>query len=96
MHLLIKENSVCSTMIKVAEMKSDTLLHFEDHLRTDERSRLNCGDLPPSSLTDGRKTDLLRCQSPNGDGSPTKHRRYGYGLFVCVGNNVLKQQNGRL
>nr|XP_040026671.1 homeobox protein Mohawk-like [Gasterosteus aculeatus aculeatus] len=77
MHLLIKENSVCSTMIKVAEMKSDTLLHFEDHLRTDERSRLNCGDLPPSSLTDGRKTDLLRCQSPNGDGSPTKHRRYG-------------------
>ncbi|KAM8851440.1 homeobox protein Mohawk-like [Spinachia spinachia] len=77
MHLLIKENSVCSSMIKVAEMKSDVLLHFEDHMRTEERSRLNCVDLPQSSLTDEQKTDLLRRQDPNGDDSPTKYRRYG-------------------
>ncbi|KAL6104159.1 uncharacterized protein ACO6RY_13939 [Pungitius sinensis] len=77
MHLLVKENSVCSTMIKVAEMKSDTLLHFEDHVRAEERSRLNCVDLPQSSLTEEQKTDLRRCQNTNGDGSPTKYRRYG-------------------
>ncbi|XP_075953828.1 homeobox protein Mohawk-like [Anarhichas minor] len=77
MHLLIKDNFVCSTMIKVAEMKSETLLHFEDNMRAEERSRLNCVDLPRSSLTDEQNTELLRCQDTTDDSSPIKYRRYG-------------------
>uniref|UniRef100_A0A8C2X7M5 Mohawk homeobox b n=1 Tax=Cyclopterus lumpus TaxID=8103 RepID=A0A8C2X7M5_CYCLU len=64
-------------MIKVAEMKSDTLLHFEDNMRAEERSRLNCVDLPRSSLTDEQNTDLLRCQDTTDDSSPLKYGRYG-------------------
>jgi len=88
MHLLIKENSACSTMIKVAERKSDTLLHFEDNMRAEERSRLNCVDLPRSSLTDERNTELLRCRDATDDSSPLKYGRYGYALFACVGSYV--------
>ncbi|XP_031176407.1 homeobox protein Mohawk-like [Sander lucioperca] len=77
MHLLIEENSLCLTMNKVAEMKSDTRLHFEDNMRSEERSRLNCVDLPQSSLTDRQNTDLLRCQETTDDSSPIKYRRYG-------------------
>ncbi|XP_029309089.1 homeobox protein Mohawk-like [Cottoperca gobio] len=75
MHLLIEENSLCLTMSKVAEMKCDTLLHFEDNMRAEERSRLNCVDLPQSNLTDGQNADLLLCQETNDDSSPI--RRYG-------------------
>lgn len=82
MHLLIEENSLCLTMNKVAEMKSDTRLHFEDNMRSEERSRLNCVDLPQSSLTDRQNTDLLRCQETTDDSSPIKYRRYGYALVV--------------
>uniref|UniRef100_A0A8C2XAV9 Mohawk homeobox b n=1 Tax=Cyclopterus lumpus TaxID=8103 RepID=A0A8C2XAV9_CYCLU len=64
-------------MIKVAEMKSDTLLHFEDNMRAEERSRLNCVDLPRSSLTDEQNTDLLRCQDTTDDSSPLKSRLGG-------------------
>ncbi|TDH06273.1 hypothetical protein EPR50_G00129340 [Perca flavescens] len=64
-------------MNKVAEMKSDTQLHFEDNVRSEERSRLNCVDLPQSSLTDGQNADLLRCQETTDDSSPIKYRRYG-------------------
>ncbi len=84
MHLLIEGNSPCLTMDKVAAMKSDTLLHLEDSRRAEERSRLNCVDLPQSSLTDGQSTDLLRCQDSTEDSSAIKYRRYGYALFVCV------------
>ncbi|XP_068427492.1 homeobox protein Mohawk-like [Clinocottus analis] len=76
MHLLIKENSVRSTMIKVAKMKSETLLHFEDNTRAEERSRLNCVDLPRGSLAE-QNTDLLRCQDSTDDSSPIKYGRYG-------------------
>lgn len=84
MHLLTEGNSLCLTMDKVAVMKSDTLLHLEDSRRAEERSRLNCVDLPQSSLTDGQNTDLLRCQDTTEDSSAIKYRRYGYALFVCV------------
>lgn len=82
MHLLIGGNSLCLTMDKVAVMKSDTLLHLEDNRRAEERSRLNCVDLPRSSLTDGENIDLLRCQDTTENSSPIKYRRYGYALFV--------------
>ncbi|KAK5859595.1 hypothetical protein PBY51_021141 [Eleginops maclovinus] len=74
MHLLIEEKVTCFTMSKVAEMKCDTLL-FEDDIKTEERSRLRCVDLPQSSLPDGQSADLLRCQETNEDSSPI--RRYG-------------------
>ncbi|XP_049453283.1 homeobox protein Mohawk-like [Epinephelus fuscoguttatus] len=64
-------------MNKVAEMKSDALLHLEDNMRAEERSRLNCVDLPQSSLTDEQNADLLRCQDTTDDSSPIKYRRYG-------------------
>ncbi|XP_070775618.1 homeobox protein Mohawk-like [Enoplosus armatus] len=64
-------------MNKVAVMKSDALLHLEDNRRAEESSRLNCVDLPQSSLTDGQSTDLLRCQDSTEDSSPIKYRRYG-------------------
>ncbi|XP_054452634.1 homeobox protein Mohawk-like [Anoplopoma fimbria] len=64
-------------MIKVAEMKAETPLHFEDNMREEERSRLNCVDLPRSSLTDEQTTDLLQCQDATDDSSPFKYRRYG-------------------
>lgn len=89
MHLLIGGNSLCLTMDKVAVMKSDTLLHLEDNRRAEERSRLNCVDLPRSSLTDGENIDLLRCQDTTENSSPIKYRRYGYALFVWAGNIVL-------
>lgn len=76
-------------MNKVAEMKSDALLHLEDNMRAEERSRLNCVDLPQSSLTDEQNADLLRCQDTTDDSSPIKYRRYGYALLVCVGKTVL-------
>lgn len=76
-------------MSKIAEMKCDTLL-FEDDIKAEERSRLSCVDLPQSSLPDGQSADLLRSQETNGDISPI--RRYGYALFVCVGN-CFKQLN---
>uniref|UniRef100_A0A672YQN4 Mohawk homeobox b n=1 Tax=Sphaeramia orbicularis TaxID=375764 RepID=A0A672YQN4_9TELE len=46
-------------MNKVAVMKSDTLLRLEDNGRVEERSRLNCVEIPQTSLTDGQSTDLL-------------------------------------
>ncbi|XP_051266108.1 homeobox protein Mohawk-like [Dicentrarchus labrax] len=64
-------------MNKVAVMKSDTLLHLEDNRRVEERSRLDCVDLPQSSLTDGDNTDLLRCQDTTENSSPIKYKRYG-------------------
>lgn len=69
-------------MDKVAVMKSDTLLHLEDNRRAEERSRLDCVDLPQSSLTDGENTDLLRCEDATENSCPIKYRRYGYALFV--------------
>ncbi|KAG8013942.1 Homeobox protein Mohawk [Nibea albiflora] len=64
-------------MDKVAVMKSDTLLHLEDNRRAEERSRLDCADLPQSSLTDGENTDLLRCEDATENSCPVKYRRYG-------------------
>lgn len=69
-------------MDKVAVMKSDTLLHLEDNRRAEERSRLDCVDLPQSSLTDGENTDLLGCEDATENSCPIKYRRYGYALFV--------------
>ncbi|XP_027141401.1 homeobox protein Mohawk isoform X1 [Larimichthys crocea] len=64
-------------MDKVAVMKSDTLLHLEDNRRAEERSRLDCVDLPQSSLTDGENTDLLGCEDATENSCPIKYRRYG-------------------
>ncbi|XP_059201056.1 homeobox protein Mohawk-like [Centropristis striata] len=76
MHLLIEEK-LCLTMNNAAEMRSDNLINSEDNRRAEERSRLNCVDLPQSSLTDGQNTDLLRCQETTDDSSAIKYRRYG-------------------
>ncbi|XP_022050980.2 homeobox protein Mohawk-like [Acanthochromis polyacanthus] len=64
-------------MNKVAVMKSDTVLHLDDSRRAEERNRLNCGDFPQTSLTDGQNTDLLRCQETTEGNSAIKYRRYG-------------------
>ncbi|KAM9349651.1 LOW QUALITY PROTEIN: homeobox protein Mohawk-like [Symphorus nematophorus] len=76
MHLLIEENSAL-TMNKVAVMKSDALLHLEEKRRAEERSRLDCVDLPQSALTDGENTERLRCQDATENSSSIKYRRYG-------------------
>ncbi len=83
MHLLTEESFLCLTMDKVAVMKSDTPLHLEDDRRAEERSRLDCVNLPQSSLADGDNTDLLRCQDVTENSSPVKYRRYGYAL-LCL------------
>ncbi|XP_030016833.1 homeobox protein Mohawk-like [Sphaeramia orbicularis] len=64
-------------MNKVAVMKSDTLLRLEDNGRVEERSRLNCVEIPQTSLTDGQSTDLLRCQETTENNTSIKYRRYG-------------------
>lgn len=84
MHLLIEENSAFVRMNKVAVMKSDNLLRLEDNRRAEERSRLNCADLPQTSLTDGQNTDLLQCQDSTDNSSTNKYRRYGYEP-ICLG-----------
>ncbi|XP_067331121.1 homeobox protein Mohawk-like isoform X2 [Channa argus] len=58
-------------------MKSDTLIHLGDNRGAEERSRLNCVDLPHTSLTEGQNTDLLRRQQTTENSSPIKYRRYG-------------------
>lgn len=86
MHLLIEENSLCLTMNKVAVMKSDTQLHLEDNRRAEESSRLDCVDLPQSSLTDRENTNLLHCQDATENSSAIKYRKYGYALFSLSWN----------
>lgn len=83
MHLPLR-NSLHLSLNKVAVMKSDTHFHLEDNRETEERSRLNCVDLPQTSLTDGENTDLLRCQETTENNSSIKYRRYGYALLVTV------------
>ncbi|XP_058493329.1 homeobox protein Mohawk-like [Solea solea] len=77
MHLLTEENSPCERMNKVAVMKSDALLHLEDSRGAEERSRLNCEDLPQSSLPDGHDTDLMQYQDNTKNSATVKYRRYG-------------------
>uniref|UniRef100_A0A3Q0RNT8 Mohawk homeobox b n=1 Tax=Amphilophus citrinellus TaxID=61819 RepID=A0A3Q0RNT8_AMPCI len=62
-------------MNKVAVMKSE--LHLDNGKRAEERSRLNCVDLPQTSLAEGQNADLLRCQESAEHNSAMKYRRYG-------------------
>nr|XP_019957030.1 PREDICTED: homeobox protein Mohawk-like [Paralichthys olivaceus] len=64
-------------MDKVAVMKSDTLLCLEDNRRAEDRSRLNCVELPQSNFTDGQNTDLLQCQDDTQNSSTVKYGRCG-------------------
>ncbi|XP_020508042.2 homeobox protein Mohawk-like [Labrus bergylta] len=64
-------------MNKVAAMKSGTLLHLKDGKGAVERNRLSCVDLPQSSLTDGERTDLLRCNNTSENSSTINYRRFG-------------------
>lgn len=85
MHLLIEGgNSLRFTMNKVAVMKSDMQLHLEGNGRAEESSRLDCVDLPRSSLTERENTNLLHCQDTAEHSSPIKYRRYGYALFLSL------------
>uniref|UniRef100_A0A3P8U1A1 Mohawk homeobox b n=1 Tax=Amphiprion percula TaxID=161767 RepID=A0A3P8U1A1_AMPPE len=76
-------------MNEVAVMKSDTVLHLDDSRRAEERNRLNCGDFPQTSLTDGQSTDLLQCQETTEGSSAIKYRRYG-GVKVRHKRQVLQ------
>lgn len=76
MHLLIEEDSARLRMNKVAVMKSE--LHLDDGRRAEERNRLNCADVPQTSLAEGQSADLLRCQESAEHNSAMKYRRYGY------------------
>lgn len=75
MHLLIEEDSARLRMNKVAVMKSE--LHLDDGRRAEERNRLNCADVPQTSLAEGQSADLLRCQESAEHNSAMKYRRYG-------------------
>lgn len=89
MHLLIEEQPACLRMNKVAVMMADTLLHLEDNREDEERSSLNCVDIPQTSLTDGQSTNLLQCQETAENSSPIKCRRYGYVPFALCWTYVI-------
>lgn len=73
-------------MDKVSVMESEMRLHVENSRGVEEGGRLDCGDLPRSSLTD---TNLLHCQDATEDSSPFKYRRYGYAFLFLSEPDIL-------
>uniref|UniRef100_A0A672YQV1 Mohawk homeobox b n=1 Tax=Sphaeramia orbicularis TaxID=375764 RepID=A0A672YQV1_9TELE len=64
-------------MNKVAVMKSDTLLRLEDNGRVEERSRLNCVEIPQTKMLEGVISVFSDCYSSRSrlGGVKVRHKR---------------------